>query len=128
MFNTLSDYLFKTRPLSFVVFGGAFLFSIIITLIYGLFGNFIIKKLPLFYRKTARHIKTLCLYYGFISILFYLVRIERIPYLSMRIWLYLWIIGFWAIAILMIAKEFYKIPIRQKKHFDEQKRKRYFIN
>lgn len=128
MFKTLVDYFLKTRPLSFEVWGEVFLFSIIITLVYGIFGNLVIKKLPIFQRKLARRLKTLSLYYGFISLGFYLVRIERIPYLSMRIWLWLWFLGFWVSVVLIVLQELKKIPARHQQQQAELKRKRYFEN
>ena len=128
MVNALIEYLFNTRPLSFDVLGGAFLFTIIVALIYGVFGKLIIKKLPLFYRKTARRLKSFSLYYGFISLILYLVRTERIPYLSMRIWLWLWFLGFWLMTIIIIVKEIRRIPSRRTRHTAEIKQKRYFDN
>jgi len=125
MFGNLSDYLFNYRPLSFAVWGYPFLASAILALIYWAIVRFYIKRLDIVYRGPARKLKTLAFYYGFISLIFYFVRYERIPYLSMRFLLWLWIVGYGLLTFLILYLEFKKIPNKRAQMIEREKKKRY---
>jgi Ca2+/Na+ antiporter len=126
MINTLLEYLLNTRPLGFAIWGSFFFVSAIIAIILAIVAKIFIKKIPVFYGAVAKKTINLLIYYGAISLFFYFLRLQRIPYLSMRIWLWLWILGICAGAIFMIYKELKKVPIKQERFIKKMKQKRYF--
>ena len=126
MLNTLLEYLFNTKPLSFAFWGNFFFLSALAALILALGTKIFIKKIPVFYRSAIRKTTNLLIYYGSISLFFYFLRAQRVPYLSMRIWLWLWVIGVFLGAVFIIYKELKKIPKKREQLVQETKQKRYF--
>ncbi len=126
MLSTISNYLFIIRPPAFAALGMAFIVSSIAALILTAIIVVGKNKIPLFYRSIARKIKTLLLWYGTISMMLIFVRIERVPYLSMRIWLWIWCLIILVFGIFILIREYKKIPARKKRYFNELKQKRYF--
>jgi len=112
--------------LGFVLWGNFFFFSAVFAIILAFGTKIFIKKIPLFYGAVVRKTTNLLIYYGVVSLLFYFLRVQRVPYLSMRIWLWLWLIGMLLGAVFMIYKELKKVPIKQERFIRKEKQKRYF--
>lgn len=126
MFTTISQYLFLIRPPEFAALGTTFVISSIVALLIAAMIGVIESNIPLFYRALTRKLKTLLVWYGLVSILFVFVRIELVPYLSMRIWLWVWCVSIFMLGIFVLAREYRKIPARKERYFHELKQKRYF--
>ncbi len=124
----LIEYLFNFRPFSFT-FWGVFLFaSALGAILLYILIKILFNKIPLLYRKTIKKTQNILGWYGVVSIVLYFLRTQRVPYLSMRIWLWLWIISVLTWAILSITAEIKKIPERRIKIKQEIKNKQYFNN
>ena len=126
MLLLISDYLFNIRPNSFTHYGTYFSLSAVCVLAFSLLIRAQVKKIPLIYRKLSRKISTILFSYGTISLFLFFLRVERVPYLSMRLWLWLWMICFITGTSFFIYKEYRQIPVRKVKMGEEIKKKRYF--
>lgn len=115
-----------TRPPAFAALGMAFMISSVAALMIVAIIKVVKNKIPLFYRSLIRKFKTLMVWYGAISILLVFVRIEQVPYLSMRVWLWIWCLAIFLIGIFTLIKEYKKIPARKERYLHELKQKRYF--
>lgn len=125
MFNPSIDYFFNTQPPEFAIFGVIFLGTAFFAIILGVTLSFYVKRIPVFYRKIARKTRGALFWYGWISLGLYFLRLERIPYLSMRLWLWIWFFGFFAFFFLTFYREYRKIPVRKEKWEEDLKLKRY---
>lgn len=126
MLLLISDYLFNIRPHSFVHYGIYFSLSGVCALAFSLLIRARIKKIPLVYRKLSRKMSAILFQYGTISLFLFFLRTQRVPYLSMRLWLWLLIIYFITTTIFIIYKEYQQIPMRKVKMGEDVKQKRYF--
>ncbi len=127
MFKPTKDYFLNIQPLSFTELGTFFLITAIFSLIIGAALLMYSSKIPMFFRKIARKAKKMFFLYGGISLLLYFFRKEKIPYLSMRLWLWIWFFSFWTIFFIVLYRELRKIPDRKEKWKKELKLKRYTI-
>lgn len=126
MKSTLIEYFFNTRPQTFAVFGIYFFASAVLSLVIAIIVLFKNPAFPTIYKKMLLIAKTALIWYGIVSLFLFFLRQQRIPYLSMRIWLWVWVIGFGIITFSILFKEYRKIPLRKEKSIGEMKRKRYF--
>ena len=124
--SVLLEYLFNTRPDQFALFGTLFLISATMSIIIAVKATFFTDRLPKLYRKTAGKARSLALWYGFISLIFYFLRAQQIPYFSMRAWLWVWCLSFAALTTFILYKEVKKIPARKEKIAERLKQQRYF--
>lgn len=120
------EYLFNIRPLPFVSYGISFSFSAAGALAAALIIHARKKSIPITHRKIAVKLTKLLLWYGTISLFLFFLRTERIPYLSMRIWLWVWIASYTLMALFTLYREYRKIPLRKEKNNIEAKKKKYF--
>lgn len=125
MLHTLAEYLFNTKPLSFSHLGVFVVGSAVGALVAGAVISLSLEKAPLLYRKLLKKVRRSLIWYGIITAFFYFIRTERIPYLSMRLWLWGWIIGFVGFLTFSLYREYRRIPIRREKLLKEEKLKRY---
>lgn len=126
--KVIINYLLQARPASFAVYGYPFLVSAGALLIFGLGARLFLSKIKPPYRRLVKRAKTYSLYYATISLLFLFLRWQRVPYLSMRLWLWLWVAGFAVLAILMVVKEIKRVPLKQAEQSLKLKQKRYFAS
>ena len=125
MFKPTKDYFLNIQPESFTGLGSFFLVTAMLSLILGAVLLMHSSKIPMFFRKLARKARKMFFLYGGISLLLYFFRKEKVPYLSMRLWLWIWFFNFWTIFFIVLYKEFRKIPDRKEKWQKELKLKRY---
>ena len=128
MFNTLTEYLFNTQPLHFAQFGWFFLLSIALAFAISIWIKFSKKNIPLIYKKLARKAMRFFAWYGTVSLFLYFLRLERVPYLSMRIWLWAWFLGWIIVAAIILLAEYKKIPVEKERTAKDAKFRRYFEN
>lgn len=124
----LIEYLFNAKPFSFTVWGVFLLASALGAVLSYILIKIFFNKIPILFRKTIKKAQNILGWYGSISIVLYFLRIQRIPYFSMRIWLWLWIISTLIWATVSIAVELKKIPERRIKISQKIKNRQYFNN
>ena len=123
----LIEYLFNTRPPNFARYGTVILILSVAALIAAMLAFWLNNKLPLVYRKLAKKARKLLIWCSIVTLFLYWVRLERAPYLSMRIWLWLSLMGSAIGLIAVVAIEWKKIPLRREKLRQQLKQKRYLI-
>ncbi|MFH1712967.1 MAG: hypothetical protein ABH896_02155 [Candidatus Jacksonbacteria bacterium] len=124
----LIEYLFNAKPFSFASLGVFLLASALGAILLYILIKIFFNKIPLLFRKTCKKAQNILGWYGAVSIVLYFLRIQRVPYLSMRIWLWLWVTSILIWAILAISAELKKIPKRRIKINQEIKNRQYFNN
>lgn len=127
MFKPTTDYFFNIQPEPFASWGVFFVTTAILAMIGAAAALAFRSKIPMFFRKMARKTRGTLFWYAVISLLLYFFRMEQIPYLSMRVWLWLWFFGFWTIVLVVLYKEYRKIPERKEKWAQELQLKRYAL-
>jgi len=124
--KTIFEYFLNIKPLTFKIWGGVFLGSAIIALITTLLYPFFKKQIPSFYKTLGKKIRYALTVYALVSLFLYFIRQQRIPYLSMRLWLWIWVLAFSAIVGVIAYKEIKEIPNKKEKIKKQEKFKRYF--
>lgn len=124
----LIEYLFNAKPFSFTVWGVFLLASSLSAILLYILIKIFFNKIPILFRKTIKKAQNILGWYGSVSIVLYFLRIQRIPYFSMRIWLWLWIISTLIWAAVSIAVELKKIPERRIRINQKIKNRQYFNN
>lgn len=122
----LINYLFSSQPPAFAKFGWPLLGGFILLLIISIALKYlIVKKVKVIYRPLFRKIARAFGWSGLIGIILWFFRYERSPWLSMRLLLWLAILSLLIWIIVICFKESKKIPQRQKKIWETEKKKKY---
>ena len=120
------NYLFSSQPPAFVKFGWPLLVGFVLLLIAAIILKYlIIKKIKVIYRPLVRKLARAFGWNSIIGLFLWFFRYERAPWLSMRLLLWLTILSLLIWIIIIFFKEAKKIPERQKKMRETEKKNKY---